>query len=226
MAKEPPGPDPERTDLSLLGKTQAYLRALLERRAPDSLLTAAWDEFYRRYDQLIRRYIEVHGVADTEVDDCVQEVWLAIAKYLVDFRHPVKRPGLRAWLYQLVHSKTADVLRSRRRFPKTGLVADELTKDPSGRTIWDDIFTRIILEELACEQPPLRSEIFRLRFFDGLSTRQVADRLAVGPHVVRYHFRRMLQMVRRRVSVFAGAAVQIGDPTNDESDAPEETRGP
>lgn len=44
----PPEPDfdPRITDIDLLQRTQRYLEMLLQRQAPDALLTRAWEEFY------------------------------------------------------------------------------------------------------------------------------------------------------------------------------------
>ena len=44
------------TNVVLLGWTQQYLRSLVEQETPDSMLAAAWDEFYRVYDGLMRRF--------------------------------------------------------------------------------------------------------------------------------------------------------------------------
>src|SRR5262245_18058471 len=96
-------PDPlDETKLSLLGKTQDYLKATMSAQIPDTILSAAWDEFYRIYNELIRRYVRARSVPDAEVEDCVQEVWVAVARHLIYFRRPKDRPGLRAWLFTLV----------------------------------------------------------------------------------------------------------------------------
>ncbi len=208
-SRTPPESDPERTDLSLLGKTQSYLRAILEARVPDSLLTAAWEEFYRRYDEIIRRFVRASGIPASDVEDCVQEVWMAVCKYLADFRHPVQRPGLRAWLYQLVHSKAVDVLRSQRRKSRTTTLSEEVVDERTSRSVWDAIFIRLIYEEVTMGQPELRRKVFQMRFVEGLPTGEVSNQLGVNPNVVRYHFRRMLHILRQHAAVFAGSAVVV-----------------
>ena len=73
----------ENTPLPLLGKTQAYLQTVLNRQAPDTVLTESWHEFYRVYSRLIRRFAGAHGLRDSDVDDCVQEVWSTVATKLI-----------------------------------------------------------------------------------------------------------------------------------------------
>src|SRR6266567_2111286 len=51
------------TNVILLGWTQQYLRSLVEQETPDSILAAAWDEFYRVYDGLMRRFAMARGLA-------------------------------------------------------------------------------------------------------------------------------------------------------------------
>ena len=57
---------------------------LLERVAPDTVMCRAWDEFYRFYDRLIRRFVHSFGLRHDQVEDCV-------CRY-------VERNGLRARL--------------------------------------------------------------------------------------------------------------------------------
>ena len=71
------------TSLPLLMGAQAYLKLLLNNKVPDSLLAAAWENFYRVYDDLIRRFVIAQGVPHSDVDDCVQEVWMAVAPRLL-----------------------------------------------------------------------------------------------------------------------------------------------
>jgi len=105
------------TYVSLLQDAQAYLKLLLEDKAPNSLLVAAWENFYHVYDDLIRRFVVAHEVPHADVDDCVQEVWSEVAARLIEFDRPADRPGLRAWLYVLVRSKAMDIFRSKARRP-------------------------------------------------------------------------------------------------------------
>ncbi len=110
-----------KTDLQLLLDAQAYLKMLLEDKVPNSLLAVAWENFYRVYDNLIRRFVVARGIPHSDVDDCVQEVWGEIAVRLFEFDRPADRPGLRAWLYALVRSKATNVFRSKARRPAVSL---------------------------------------------------------------------------------------------------------
>ena len=84
------------TNVILVGWVQEYLRSQLQENTPDALLTAAWDEFYRVYDDLMRRFACSRGLSGSDVDDCLQAVWLEVASGFGDFEHPVDHSGLRS----------------------------------------------------------------------------------------------------------------------------------
>lgn len=127
----------------LLGNARRYLKVLLHAKLPDSVLAAAWDEFYRLYDDLIRRFVVSLGVPRSDVDDCVQEVWMEVAARLVEFERPADRPGLRSWLYTLVRSKATNVFRkkARRRFEslsdRMGLGMEPHDEQPDPETLYE-----------------------------------------------------------------------------------------
>ena len=102
------------TDMFLLNASQAYLQALCKRKAPDSFLAEAWNEFYRVYSDLIRRFAIKQGLRSADLDDCVQDVWSTVASNLAHFEYRENRSGLRAWLYTLVRSKAVDLLRQKK----------------------------------------------------------------------------------------------------------------
>lgn len=99
------------TNVVLLYQTKQYLAAQLQRQAPNTVLAQAWDEFYRVYSNLIRRFVLAQGLRGTDADDCVQEVWSTVAWNLAGFERPQQRPGLRSWLYTVVRSKSTDYRR-------------------------------------------------------------------------------------------------------------------
>lgn len=201
----------EETNLPLLDKTQAYLRATLDREAPDSLLAAAWDEFYRVYNELIRRFVISRQIPYGEVEDCVQEVWLAIAKHLADFQHPRERPGLRSWLYTLVRSKTTDVVRNRARAARSLDALGPDRAEPADHEPHPDVWTRLLLETLLddaiAHEPPETVRILTMRLYEGHRTAEIARLLGVSPDYVRYRFQRVLKRIRASLAFYQGESI-------------------
>ena len=73
---------------SLLNHAKEYLRYVLNDTAPDSVLAVAWDEFYKMYDDVIRRFAISRGVPYSQLDDCAQEVWSDVMRRLTLFDRP------------------------------------------------------------------------------------------------------------------------------------------
>mgnify|MGYP002622701971 CR=1 FL=1 len=209
-------PPREETDLPLLQETQEYLRELLDDKIPDSMLAASWDEFYRLYSALIRRFVVSRGVRGGDVDDCLQEVWSEVATRLVDFDRPPDRPGLRAWLYALVRSKTTDLFRKKQRDSAHSIeLAVETGHEPADQGMtpaekeereWKDAVVATLLEEL---QPEISAENFRivqLRLIERQPAAQVAEELGMSADQVRYRQHRLMKKLRARLAAYTGGA--------------------
>ena len=67
----------------------------------------AWRQLTGVYTNLIRSWIGSHAVADTDIDDLVQEVLLVVLHKLPDFEHNRRRGAFRCWLRNI----TANCLR-------------------------------------------------------------------------------------------------------------------
>jgi RNA polymerase sigma factor (sigma-70 family) len=200
----------EETNLSLLSQTQNYLRSILDRQVPDTLLSEAWDRFYDLYDGLVRRYVASRQIPATEVEDCVQEVWMAVARGLSEFQHPRQRPGLRAWLFTLVRCKSADVLRRRSRSLHEKLSEDELAQlaqpadDEGHRGMWRRLLVEALLDDVRQRESEENRKILEWKLFEGRRTGEIAERLGLEKRAVRYRFQCMLKKLRYRISVYTG----------------------
>ena len=201
------------TDLSLLEKTQQYLQVLLSQKAPDSLLEQAWEMFYGVYTRLLRRFIISRGIRDADVDDCLQEVWREVAARLVEFDHPRDHPGLRAWMYAVVRSKTTDSVRQRIKQGTIGLDDSVLQLEPDSRELdpaehferqWEDVMLQTIVEDLRGTASERSYQVFQMRSVENRSVKEVADALGISAEQVRYRHHRMLKKLKTRRSLFTG----------------------
>jgi RNA polymerase sigma factor (sigma-70 family) len=199
----------DETCLTLLDRTQAYLRAILQAQAPNTLLCESWGEFYRAYNDLIRRYVLSRQIPLSDADDCVQEVWTAIAKNLAEFEHPRERPGLRAWLYTLVRSKTADVMRRRSKHAVASLDAicacqGEPAADDDAGCVWSRLFLETVLAEVLAEESEENNRIMTMRLIDEYGSAEIAERVGLTTRVVRYRLNQIRQRVRTRLAFYSG----------------------
>ena len=215
-----------RTNVELLGLTQEYLRCELQRQAPQSLLVTAWDEFYRIYNAMLRRFAQSRGLRGTNVDDCLQEVWFEVARSLSAFEHPWDRPGLRAWLYAVVRSKANDLFRrtTRRREESleearaAGMEPQSPPSDPAAlsQQQWERTLLETTIENLRGELSQTNAELLQMRLVEQRDVAEVAAALRISPEQVWYRQYRLLKKIRARMAVFSGEPFDGGDSTTHE----------
>jgi RNA polymerase sigma factor (sigma-70 family) len=200
------------TCLPLLRGAQSYLKALVDDIAPDTFVAEAWDDFYRVYDDLIRRFVAAQGVPRSDLDDCVQEVWGEVAARLAQFNRPEDRPGLRAWLFALVRSKATNVFRKRGRHPQESLderisAGDEpgdAQEDPAAlfEQRWEQAVLDSMVAQLHGELSPTNSRILRMRVIEGSCVEEVAGELHLAPEQIYARQHRILKKLRARVASY------------------------
>jgi RNA polymerase sigma-70 factor (ECF subfamily) len=206
------------TNQFLLESTQEYLRRLVNHQTPDSLLAAAWDQFYHVYSELVRRFVGSRGLHGADADDCVQEVWSDVIVRLTEFQRPEGRPGLRAWLYTIVRSRAIDVLRRNAREspgemtrgPSDSATAAAEPVDPEWSTSsayereWKTALVRTLAEELKREVSERNARLLQMRLVEGRDVATVAAALGLTPEQVWYRQHRLLKKLRARAAVFVG----------------------
>ena len=205
----------------LLERTKEYLRSRLDQRVPDTMLSGAWEEFYRVYNDLIRRFVIASGVRGANVDDCIQDVWTEVATRLVDFEYSPERPGLRAWLYAVVRSKATNLFRRTTRRAAQSL-SDAIDAgreplstdaDPADRyeLRWEVALLETFLVDLRNDVSELNFRVLTLRMIEEKSVADVATTLELTAEQVRYRHHRMLKKLRARAAVYTGQQFAASD---------------
>ena len=88
-------------------------RPSLLARLKDWSQQTAWREFDHDYAPLLRNVARKAGPTDAEADEVAQEVLIAVAKKIGEFRHGGRPGSFRAWLYQQARWRIADQFRAR-----------------------------------------------------------------------------------------------------------------
>lgn len=100
---------------------QAFLLERLSRHTSSAEMTEEWNRFYESYDRIIRRFAMACGMQDCDIDECSQEVWVAVVNGLNSFELDSSRARFRSWLYGIVRNKAADQVRDRVRHTAVSL---------------------------------------------------------------------------------------------------------
>jgi RNA polymerase sigma-70 factor, ECF subfamily len=103
-----PSSNPQATGASASGVTSMSLLPKVKARDPE-----AWQRLVRLYSPLVFHWCRRAGLSADDSADVVQDVFLAVAKRVGDFRHDPVNGSFRAWLRAICRFKVADHYRTK-----------------------------------------------------------------------------------------------------------------
>lgn len=132
-------------------------------------------------------------VPDAQVEDLLQDVWIAVWSALPRFRHGSR---FRTWLYAICFNKYRDYCRSARREPamaalEEGLVADDAQQHAGRLHTAENL--RALMARLSEEQ----REVLDLYYASEMNLREVAAALGRNLNTVKYQFYRGLSNLEK-----------------------------
>jgi len=165
--------------------------------------TALFEVLMRRYNQRIYRCVRSILHDEAEVEDVMQEVYLAAFCHLADFEG---RSGVATWLTRIAVNQALSRLRTRGRFlgsdpDEEGEDAMSLSpsaaRDPEQRAITHEL--RRALEMAVDALPASYRTVFVLREVEGLSTFETAEALGLSEPVVKTRLHRAKAQLREQL---------------------------
>ncbi|MGE3808325.1 MAG: RNA polymerase sigma factor [Gemmataceae bacterium] len=185
-------------------------RSLLERVKEDD--SAAWNRLVALYAPLVMYWCRRDGVADEDVPDIFQEVFLAVAKHIANFRKEHASDTFRGWLRTITRNKVNDHFRAQGKQPHAegGSVAlRQLAEwpapaEPGSIASVDDtqaeqqLYQRC-LHMIRGEFEEKTWQAFWRTAVQGRSARDVGDELGMSPGAVRVAKSRVLQRLREEL---------------------------
>ena len=165
-----------------------------------------WGEFVVRYRPLMESYLH-EWFPSLEMDDLIQETFVAIAKTLPDYRYvPDEKGHFHNYLTGILHHKALNALKRQNRRNE---VAREYALDPSARGIgndadvekWRETVCEVALQQLLADPSVTgrKRQIFMRTAMKGESPEDVAASLAVSRAVVDQTKKRMMDRLRELV---------------------------
>ena len=203
--------DPMQTNHELLTDARTFLRDQLMGMETAGDVADSWDEFFGVYDTIIRRFARACGVPGDQLDECSQDVWVAIVLHLERFEPNPERGRFRTWLYQVVRSKATDLLRKEsKRGSRAGdsqiLLATPADLPPVDRTIeehWQRETVRTLLIDFRGRVSDENFALFEARAIAGDDYDAIGDRHGISPQTARVRYHRVLRQFRELCERFA-----------------------
>ena len=165
-----------------------------------------WGESVVRYRPLMESYLH-EWFPSLEMDDLIQETFVAIAKTLPDYRYvPDEKGHFHNYLTGILHHKALNALKRQNRRNE---VTREYALDPSARGIgndadvekWRETVCEVALQQLLADPSVTgrKRQIFMRTAMKGESPEDVAASLAVSRAVVDQTKKRMMDRLRELV---------------------------
>jgi len=158
---------------------------------------------YHRHIDRVHRICYRVVLDHSQVQDCVQEVWLKVFRNLGRFRC---QRSFVAWLNSVTANTAIDYYRrSRRRHSRIGLDDVEMesleTEQPMDERQINDATVRRRIQDALEEITVSQRTAFVLRYFEGMTLPEIARVLGCREGTVRTHIRRCLLSLRAKLAV-------------------------
>lgn len=184
--------------------------SLLERlrQSPEN---EGWNRLADLYAPLIRAWLRRYDVQDSDANDLVQEVLLAVSKDLGKFEHAGQPGAFRGWLKAILVNRLRKFWRARDRRPQARGDSDMDARlaqlnDPASdmSQIWDREHDQYVLRQLmALVEPHFESktwEAFRRVALEGGKPDAVAQKMGISLNAVCLAKSRVIRRLRQEAT--------------------------
>lgn len=154
---------------------------------------AAFAELYNRYAQDLFNYAFKLLTNDAEAKEAVQQVFI---KLWEQRRRLDGMDKLKPYLYRAVYNTCLNIIRHRKVVEKS---AGQLALDALFLELEDPEHEAELSGKLRsgiAQLPEKNKEVVNLRFFSGLSTKEVSEQLGISPRTVETHVSKALKLLR------------------------------
>ena len=170
--------------------SDADLLAILAGGPPEAARSAL-GELYTRYAGDVRRFLGRMLTNQNDIEDIVQDTFLAAARRAEAFQRGEAGP----WLLSLAARRARDLLRRQRRAGRrAALSMPEHRPAAAGPGLVGDV--AVALDSLA----PRERVVLELRYVQGLTHEQAASVLGVSPRTIKTWSSRALAQLRARLA--------------------------
>lgn len=185
--------------LSFTGQRNANVAApMIETPVEAALVEAVRRGDHAAFGQLYDQYARmVHGILLTrvpygEVDDLVQDVFLLALRKLDSLRDAAR---FGPWLAMIARNRAMDFHRRKR---ETDELPETLATRATPRAEANEVLA------LICQLPEAYREPLVLRFVEGMTGPEIAERTGLAPGSVRVNIHRGMKLLRERLQGAAG----------------------
>ncbi len=158
----------------------------------------AFNALYREYYRPLRYYLYKVVGDDQEAADIVSESMLKLWKQREGF---TRREEVKSFLYTVAHRSALNALRDRKRHAAKEAELAATIEATGHRNFFDQLVLTEFLAQVTDEVeklPPGQRDVFKLTYFDGLDTDEIAEALGLSQAAVYTNRKRALDALKLR----------------------------
>ena len=171
----------------------------------------AWQRLVDLYAPLVYRWCRRTGLKADETPDVLQEVFLAVATHIEQFRHDRPGDSFRGWLWTLTRNKVCDRARRQKRQPigrggstahaQLYCIPEPLASLPDAEfhVADDTVLAQRVMDLIRPEVEDRTWRAFWRLAVDGQPGREVASELGMSLQAVHQAKYRVLRMIRQEM---------------------------
>jgi len=157
----------------------------------EKILTGLYEEYYDK----ISRYIFVHTGDRTESEDLASDVFIRALDRLDDFEQ--RGIPMQAWLFKIAHNLMVDYLRKNSKRKTMPIDAIEVSSSENIERNVEKSLNLETVDEAMKNLTASQREVINLRFFSGLSSKEVGQLLGKSDGAVREMQRAAVESLRK-----------------------------
>lgn len=181
--------------LGMMQKATEYIEDRQDRSLVQSLRRgeeAAIEQLYGRYAGSVLSYLVSRVGERPAAEDVLQQVFAELWQRSTDY--DPERSGLFTWVMLVARSRATDHLRRRLPEPHEPAHAADMADSQVDAEPFDEMIERWRMAELLRRVPAGEARMLRMRFYEGLSQREIAERTSTPLGTVKM---RMIQALER-----------------------------
>ena len=168
-----------------------------------------WGRLVATFGPVVFRWCRASGVAEQDIPDVVQEVFVTVARRIADFERRREQGSFRAWLATITRSRIRDFFRRQAKQGEAIGGTDgwnrvqqqpdllDSTIDPSQA---NDLITQQVAKSVECEFEPQTWQAFWRTTVEEQSAKSVAESLGMNVASVYQAKSRVLRRLRERLA--------------------------
>ncbi len=156
----------------------------------------AFRELLDLYQERLYWHIRKIVVRHEDADDVLQNTFIRIFRGIEGFR---EKSSLHTWMYRIAYNESIRFLEQSKRNDGSGLESEAYMQALAEDAHFDGDEIKEKLHQVISELPRKQQRVFQMKYFDGLSFRQIGELLEVNENTLKSSYYSAVKTIEERM---------------------------